>query len=62
MELLHDKWLVDIYLDAIEYKLDEKFIDLLLMEVLRRKIPIVHIGSLDYALPYLVEDLNAYEE
>ena len=39
MELLHDKWLVDIYLDAIEYKLDEKFIDLLLMEVIRRKIP-----------------------
>ena len=56
MESLRDKWLVDIYLDAIVYKLDETFIDLLLMEVLRRKIPIVHIGSLDYALPYFVEE------
>jgi hypothetical protein len=53
METLHDKWLVDIYFDAIICRLDEPFIDLLLMEILKRKIPIVHINDLEYALPYL---------
>lgn len=53
MDSLHDKWLVDIYFDAIINKLDEPFIDLLLMEILKRKIPIVCIDDLEYALPSL---------
>jgi hypothetical protein len=53
MEALHDKWLVDIYFDAIICKSEDPFIDLLLMEILKRKIPIVRIDDLEYALPYL---------
>lgn len=53
MELLNDRWLIESYFEAIICKLDESFIDLLLKEILRRKIPIVHINDLEYALPYL---------
>ena len=51
MELLQDDWLIECYLDAIYYKLDVSFIDKLLEEIINRKIPIVLIDSLDYALP-----------
>ncbi len=57
MESLPDAWLVDTYFESILYKLDEPFIDMLLMEILRRKIPIVQVENLDYALPYLQSDL-----
>ncbi len=57
MESLDDEWLIDTYFDSIICKSDEPFIDLLLMEILRRKIPIVQVDSLDYALPYLQSDL-----
>jgi len=56
MDLLNDSWLVDIYFDAIMCKLDDPFIDLLLKEILSRKIPIVHINSIDYALPFLQQE------
>jgi hypothetical protein len=53
MELLEDQWLVDAYYESIISNLGEPFIDLLLMEILMRKIPIVCIDDFEYAVPYL---------
>jgi hypothetical protein len=53
MKLLEDQWLVDAYYESIISNLDEPFIDLLLMEILTRKIPIVCIDDVEYAVPYL---------